>query len=84
MERKEMTENNGYMGRILIVDLTSGAFGTVPTADYAARFIGGMGTASKIYWDEINPETEALDPGNILIFMTGPAVGKNFRFLGST
>jgi len=47
----------------------------LPTADYADRFLGGRGIAAKIYWDEVPPEVKAFDPGNRLIFATGPLAG---------
>jgi len=46
----------------------------VSTTDYAS-FLGGRGIAAKIYWDEVSPETNALDAGNRLIFAIGPLAG---------
>lgn len=65
----------GYAGKILRVDLSTGSASAVPTANYAERFLGGRGMAVKIYWDEVRPETGALDPENRLIFMLGPFAG---------
>ena len=65
----------GYAGKILKVDLSSGRTANIPTMDYADKFIGGMGIASKIYWDEASPDTEALHPESPLIFTTGPLAG---------
>ncbi len=65
----------GYAGNILRVDLSSRSISTVPTMDYADRFLGGRGIAAKIYWDEVPPETDAFDPENRLIFATGPLCG---------
>lgn len=45
------------------------------TADYAGLFLGGRGIAARIYWDEVPPQIDALDPDNRLIFMTGPVCG---------
>ena len=66
---------NGYTGTILKVDLSSGNIGYVPTQDYSDLFLGGRGTAARIYWDEVLPNVKAFDPENMLIFMTGPATG---------
>jgi aldehyde:ferredoxin oxidoreductase len=66
--------SNGYAGKILRVDLSSGQAYTVPTADYA-EFVGGRGIAAKIHWDEVSPEVKALDPENRLTFLTGPLTG---------
>ena len=70
-----MTGEFGYAGNILRVDLSSHKISSVPTIDYAARFLGGRGIAAKIYWDEVAPETKAFDPDNRLIFVTGPLAG---------
>ena len=67
-----MTEEFGYAGNILRVDLSSGQISTLSTKTYADRFLGGRGIAAKIYWDEVSPETKAFDPDNRLMFMTGP------------
>lgn len=65
----------GYTGNILRVDLSSGGVTRVPTNDYTDRFVGGIGTAAKIYWDEVSPDVKAFDPENCLIFATGPLAG---------
>jgi len=40
--------------------------------DYADRFLGGRGIATRIYWEQVGPDVKAFDPENHLIFMTGP------------
>ena len=70
-----MTVQYGYAGKILTVDLSSGSTTDLPTADYTDRFLGGRGIAAKIYWDEVSPQTGALDPESRLMFMTGPLAG---------
>jgi aldehyde:ferredoxin oxidoreductase len=70
-----MSKRYGYAGKIARVDLTSGNISTMPTMDYANRFLGGRGIGTKIYWDEVLPEVKAFDPENRLIFVTGPATG---------
>ena len=70
-----MTAQNGYAGKILKVDLSSGSITYMPTSDYADLFLGGRGIAAKIYWDEMPPKIEASHPENRLIFMTGPLCG---------
>jgi aldehyde:ferredoxin oxidoreductase len=67
--------NYGYAGEILRVDLTSGSVRKLPTSDYADRFLGGRGLAAAIHWDESPPPTRAFDPGNCLVFATGPLMG---------
>jgi aldehyde:ferredoxin oxidoreductase len=65
----------GYAGSILKVDLSSRKIDTVSTSVYADRFIGGRGIAVKIHWDEVPATAYAFDPGNRLVFMTGPVCG---------
>jgi len=70
-----MAETYGYTGKILKVDLSSNQISTIPTMEYADRFLGGMGLATKIYWDAVSPDVEAFDPLNCLIFVNGPLAG---------
>lgn len=65
----------GWTGKILRIDLTSRQITETQTAAYSSRFIGGLGIGEKIYWDESSPKTEAFDPANPLILMTGPLCG---------
>jgi aldehyde:ferredoxin oxidoreductase len=74
-EGKPVTGEFGYAGNILRVDLSSRTISSVPTIDYADRFLGGRGIAAKVYWDEVAPEVRAFDPDNRLMFMTGPLAG---------
>jgi len=65
----------GYAGKILMVDLSSARMTDVPTSDYAERFIGGLGIATKIGWDELPDGVGPLDAENRLMFVTGPLGG---------
>lgn len=66
----------GYTGRIVRVDLTTGKITyECLDEDTARKYIGGVGLAAKILWDETKPDTEPLSPENRLIFMTGPLTG---------
>ncbi len=65
----------GYAGRILRVDLSSGRIETLPTSDYAGRFLGGRGIATRLYWDYVPPGARALAPENALVLATGPLAG---------
>jgi aldehyde:ferredoxin oxidoreductase len=70
-----MAENiYGWTGKILRVNLDDNAVSVVDTMLYAKRFLGGRGIATRIYFDEVNPEIKAFDPENRLIFMTGALV----------
>jgi aldehyde:ferredoxin oxidoreductase len=66
------TQLCGWCGKILKVDLTRSGIAEMDTMDYADRFLGGRGIATRLYWEEVKPETGALEPENRLILMTGP------------
>ena len=67
---------NGYMGRILRVDLSSGTLWDEPLdEDYARAYVGGSGLAARYLYDRVDATTDPLGPDNPLIFMTGPLVG---------
>lgn len=66
----------GYLGKILRVDLSTGAMWDEPLNEgYARDFIGGSGLGARYLADYVTSETEPLGPENPLIFMTGPLVG---------
>lgn len=69
---------NGYAGKILYVDLTSGRIEKRDLeTDFAERYIGGLGFAARIYLDLIKgkPDFDALAHENPFILMTGPLTG---------
>ena len=67
---------NGWTGKILRVNLTSGEFVTENlNTDLAKKFIGGRGLASKIFFDEVDPKVDPISAENKLIFATGPLTG---------
>jgi aldehyde:ferredoxin oxidoreductase len=67
---------NGYMDKILRVDLTTGELRDEPlNEEYTRAFVGGSGLAARIVYDMVDGETDPLGPENPLIFMTGPLVG---------
>lgn len=68
---------NGYMGKVLEIDLTSKK---VWTSDLdmkvAEKFVGGRGLGAKYLWDRVkNPGLDPLSPENPLMFWTGPLTG---------
>jgi aldehyde:ferredoxin oxidoreductase len=70
-----MSEVYGWTGKILRVDLSSGEISTVDTMKYVPDFIGGLGIASRIAWEELAPGVDAFDPENMLFVMVGPLTG---------
>jgi len=67
---------NGYMGKLLYVDLSRGRLWDEPVKEADARqFVGGSGLAASIVFDMVSADTDPLGPQNPLVFMTGPFVG---------
>ncbi|MGD9138930.1 MAG: aldehyde ferredoxin oxidoreductase N-terminal domain-containing protein, partial [Desulfobacterales bacterium] len=62
----------GWCGKILTVDLSAEVITEIDIQPYAERFLGGRGIATRLYWEHVTAATEAFDPENHLIFMTGP------------
>jgi len=66
----------GYTGQFLRVDLSTGQIDKEKLdLELATKFIGGRGLASYFLTQEVDPETEPLDPANKLIVATGPLSG---------
>ena len=62
--------------RILRVNLTKGTCSEEPlNMDWAMKYIGQRGLATKYLVEEIDPKVDALAPGNKLIMATGPLTG---------
>lgn len=65
---------NGWMGKILKVNLTNNTVKTVDTKPYADKYLGGRGIGLALYWENVKAETKPFDPENCLIFTVGPIV----------
>ncbi|MCX8170396.1 MAG: aldehyde ferredoxin oxidoreductase family protein [Candidatus Bathyarchaeota archaeon] len=64
------------MGKILRINLHSNSIKTENLGEEdLKKFIGGVGLAAKIIYDEVNPEVDPLSSENKLVFMTGPLTG---------
>lgn len=67
---------NGYMGKILRVDLSTDRTYEIPITNFPlSDYIGGKGLGAFILFQEVKPETDALDSDNVLAFLTGPLNG---------
>jgi len=76
---------NGYAGRILRVNLNRGTVRTQRIDEGVAReYFGGKGYATRILYQYLSDyerggvsikDMDALDPKNVLVFMTGPGTG---------
>ncbi len=74
---------HGFMGKLLVVDLTSGQISTLPLDEqYARQFVGGAGLACRYLCERIDRDTDPLGPENPLLFMTGPLVGTEAPLCG--
>ncbi len=63
----------GWHGRILRVNLTTGAISVESVPEKLARdYVGGRGWAIRYLYDEVDPQVDPLSPENKLIFTTGP------------
>jgi len=66
----------GWTGKILRVDLTKGTVKSEPlNMEWADKYLGQRGLASKYLIEEINPKCDPLGPENKVIFATGPLTG---------
>mgnify|MGYP001447578552 CR=1 FL=1 len=71
---------NGWAGKILDIDLSSGAVKTYPLDERMARqYVGGRGLGARILWDEVGPEVDPLSPENVLIFTVGPLTATGYQ-----
>ncbi len=57
---------NGWKGKILRVDLSSGEIKTTPTSDYIDHYLGGRGIGARMMWEETGAHTDPLGPENLI------------------
>src|SRR5512144_2431981 len=63
----------GYGGRILFVDVTTGASRIESVPETLARsLLGGNGFAARLLLDHVPPGIDAYDPANAVVFAVGP------------
>lgn len=65
----------GWTGRLLEINLTSGETTERDILAYVDSYLGGRTLAARLAWETIPPGTDALDPENRIIMMTGPLTG---------
>ena len=67
---------DGYLGKLLRVDLSQGRVWDEPLNEaYAREYVGGSGLAARYLYDLVDGSTDPLGSGNPLAFMAGPLVG---------
>ncbi len=68
-----MEKAGGYMGKLLRIDLGAGQVTEEKLSDEVAeKYVGGTGMGIKYLYDELPPGVAWNDPGNRLIFFSGP------------
>jgi len=66
----------GYAGKVLRVNLTNKKILRQNSReDIIDKYIGCVGYAARVLWEEIKPGIDPLGPQNKLIFATGPLTG---------
>ena len=66
----------GWTGKILRVDLTNGTSKSESlNMEWAEKYLGQRGLASKYLSEEMDPKADPLGPDNKIIFATGPLTG---------
>ena len=71
-----MSKYDGYMGKVLFVDLTSRTHSLFPWTDAdRRRTLGGKVMAADILLNHIHPGMQAFDADNWLVVTTGPLTG---------
>ena len=65
-----------WQRKILRVDMSKHTATVEPlNMEWASRYIGERGLATKYLYESMDPKTDPLSPGNVLIFATGPLTG---------
>ena len=73
----------GWTDKILRVNLTDKTVSVSPTDPYK-EYLGGMGIANKIMYDEVPAGTDPLSPENKIVFAVGPLTATGVPLAGRT
>lgn len=66
----------GWTKKILRVNLTAGTCASEPlNMDWAMKYLGQRGLATKYFSEEVDPKVDPLSPDNKMIMATGPLTG---------
>ena len=67
---------NGYAGTILHIDLTEEKiWKEALDEELIEKYLGGRGINARLLWENVDHQTEALSPDNVLIFGAGALSG---------
>jgi len=73
------TDLNGYMGKILRVNLSKRTISKDDLSETdAKKYLGGRGLAVKILFNELKPGIDPLGPENKLVYAAGPLAATGF------
>ena len=72
----------GWAGQIARINLSSGDIAEESDADLQKDFIGGMGFANKIMYDEVGPDVDWSDEKNKIVLAVGPLTGSGVPLAG--
>jgi len=69
---------NGYGGRILTLDLSTG-LSQIDTVDesFARLYLGGNGFAARLLYDRLQPGIDPFSPSNSIVLAVGPVTDSN-------
>lgn len=73
----------GWTGKMARVNLTTGAISSEPTDPYK-QYIGGMGLANKVMYDEVPAGTDPLAPESKIVMAVGPLTASGVPLAGRT
>ncbi len=73
----------GWTGKILRINLSDGSISMFPTEPYKG-YIGGMGLANKIMFDEVPAGTDPLSEENKVVIAVGPLTASGTPLAGRT
>ena len=78
-----MAQYGGWTGKILRVNLTTGAISSEDTIAKGYKdFVGAEGFGMKVMWDEVPAGTHPYSPANKLIMGAGPFSGTGIPLAG--
>ena len=81
---RRFAKMNGWVNRILRVDLSDSTIRVQETAPYVPDFLAARGIAHKIAWDEYPEPVEPFDPANPLMVFPGVLTGSSSPYSGRT
>ena len=81
-QSKTLQDINGFMGKLLFVDLGSGEIEERPLDEAVAKnYLGGPGLGAKILYDEMPGKTDIYAPESMIGFVSG-VLNETGSFLG--